>query len=380
MVNIHVRREDNGDWIHGLKIPLEDIERLSRRPLKWLRFVTFAVLGAKGDLLDAPDGNIVHYETVSFADLAESYYFFPDGRYHLIDSTGLADYITSSISTPRRSTFRHDVAQHDNNRCVITDTPGVQCHAAHIISHSKGGQYIHLVISGRRSLYEDEQINDIEIDSTENGMLLTPDLHGRFGLGGSAFLKTPNFALKPDDIPRVEPGDTPASRTTIQHLGGPGPRSAHAPPSILLDYMYGVAIIQRWATEDIEDLLEKGQETYYKIANKPSSIRKDDDDVQPGPADSQTSEYVPGQTRGIHQTRTEAAQCRAIDNAFAFSMFIKGYPPGTMLLQKQEEEAEMRSRQVSREKVQGWLDTSESFPLSHGSDLDGGYLSGYDTN
>ncbi|KAG6378375.1 hypothetical protein JVT61DRAFT_14100 [Boletus reticuloceps] len=49
-------------------------------------------------------------------------------------------------------------------------------------------------------------------------------------------------------------------------------------------------------------------------------------------------------------------------------MFIKGYPPGTtidMLLQKQEEEAEMCSRQVASEKVRGWLETGESLPLSH---------------
>ncbi|KAG6369228.1 hypothetical protein JVT61DRAFT_15593 [Boletus reticuloceps] len=68
--------------------------------------------------------------------------------------------------------------------------------------------------------------------------------------------------------------------------------------------------------------------------------------------------------------RTEATHCRAIDTAFAFSMFIRGYPPGTtidMILQK-EEEAELRSRQVVREKVQGWLDTSASLPISHGSD------------
>ncbi|KAG6374602.1 hypothetical protein JVT61DRAFT_3962 [Boletus reticuloceps] len=49
-------------------------------------------------------------------------------------------------------------------------------------------------------------------------------------------------------------------------------------------------------------------------------------------------------------------------------MFIKGYPPGTtidMLLQKQEEEAEMRSRQVASEKVRGWLETAEGIE-SHG--------------
>ncbi|KAG6369176.1 hypothetical protein JVT61DRAFT_1333 [Boletus reticuloceps] len=56
-------------------------------------------------------------------------------------------------------------------------------------------------------------------------------------------------------------------------------------------------------------------------------------------------------------------------------MFFKGYPPRTtidMILQKQEEEAEIRSRQVANEKVQGWLETSEPLPLFLGSDRGGG--------
>ncbi|KAF8124596.1 hypothetical protein EV363DRAFT_1540456 [Boletus edulis] len=348
MVNILIRKENNGVWIRGLAIPLEDIQRFSRRPLKWLRFVAFAVLGAKGDLFDAPNGNIVNYDTVSVTN-ADSYYFFPDGRYHLVDSNALADKITASTaSTPRRHHFCNEVARRDNNHCVITGVADDDCHAAHIIPHSKGDQ---------------------------NGIFLFTGLHGRFGRGA----KTPNFALQPNDIHRVEPGDMPASRTTIQHIEpwegwSPIPQwdvranwaVQDAPPSILLDYVYGVAIVLRWATSDILDLLEECQETYYK----------DDGDAElENPTDST---YVPPRgtvyQHGTHQTRTESAQCRAIDTAFAFTMFFKGYPPRTtidMILQKQEEEAEIRSRQVAKEKVQGWLETSELFPLSHGSDRGG---------
>jgi hypothetical protein len=41
--------------------------------------------------------------------------------------------------------------------------------------------------------------------------------------------------------------------------------------------------------------------------------------------------------------------------AFRFSMFFNGHPPGTtlaMMRRKQEEEAELRSRHVGREKVE----------------------------
>jgi len=83
MVNIYVREAEAVDkWIHALTIPLQDIDRLSLRPLKWLRYVTFTVVGARGNFFDAPDGNLVDYENVSLANIAENsnYYFVPDGN------------------------------------------------------------------------------------------------------------------------------------------------------------------------------------------------------------------------------------------------------------------------------------------------------------
>ena len=81
MVNVYLLKTDGG-WIHCLAIPLEDIERLSLRPLKWLRFVIFTVSGAKGHLSDTPGGNVVDYENISLADLTEdaNYYFTPEGN------------------------------------------------------------------------------------------------------------------------------------------------------------------------------------------------------------------------------------------------------------------------------------------------------------
>ena len=51
-----------------------------------------------------------------------------------------------------------------------------------------------------------------------------------------------------------------------------------------------------------------------------------------------------------------------MDFAFRFSMFLKGYAPGTtlaMVQEKQEKEAELHSRQVGAAKVQSWLEESE---------------------
>src|SRR5260370_30970409 len=78
MVNIHIQKTD-GQWVHALAIPLEDIGRFSLHPLKWLRFATFTVVGAKGHLSDTPGGNVVDYENVSLTDL-DNYYFTPEGN------------------------------------------------------------------------------------------------------------------------------------------------------------------------------------------------------------------------------------------------------------------------------------------------------------
>lgn len=49
-VDIYLPVESTTEWTRALSIPHTDIQRLTVRPLKWLRFVTFAVCSAKGDL------------------------------------------------------------------------------------------------------------------------------------------------------------------------------------------------------------------------------------------------------------------------------------------------------------------------------------------
>ena len=46
-----------GPPVLGLVIPFNDIGRLSLRPLKWLRYVTFALCGVRGDLSETPGGD-----------------------------------------------------------------------------------------------------------------------------------------------------------------------------------------------------------------------------------------------------------------------------------------------------------------------------------
>jgi hypothetical protein len=78
MVNIHLRIDDS--QVLALSIPFSDIQRLSIRPLKWLRFVTFTVCGAHGNLSATPDGPAVDYDSIALdSPIAEDYYYTPQG-------------------------------------------------------------------------------------------------------------------------------------------------------------------------------------------------------------------------------------------------------------------------------------------------------------
>ena len=77
---VHVYLDVGGSAVPFLSIPLNDVERLSIRPLKWLQFVAFTICGARGHLSLTPGGPPVAYDTASFADIVESYYYTASGK------------------------------------------------------------------------------------------------------------------------------------------------------------------------------------------------------------------------------------------------------------------------------------------------------------
>ena len=80
MVDIYLSIEDR--QILALSIPIVDIERLSLRPVKWLRFVIFTICGVRGDLATTPNGPPVDYDTSTLDNIDEAYYFIPEGNIH----------------------------------------------------------------------------------------------------------------------------------------------------------------------------------------------------------------------------------------------------------------------------------------------------------
>ena len=77
MIEIHL--------IHGeseipfLSIPLSDVQRLSIRPFKWLRYVMFSICGAKGGLSAGATDSEVDYETTALVD-DTIYYYSTSGK------------------------------------------------------------------------------------------------------------------------------------------------------------------------------------------------------------------------------------------------------------------------------------------------------------
>jgi hypothetical protein len=62
-----------------LSIPRSDIERLAVSPLQWIRYVMFAICGARGELSTTPDGPAVDYENTEIGD-ENKYYYRPFGK------------------------------------------------------------------------------------------------------------------------------------------------------------------------------------------------------------------------------------------------------------------------------------------------------------
>jgi hypothetical protein len=68
-----------GSQVPFLSIPNSDVQRLSKRPFKWLRYVMFSICGARGELSLTPDGSPVDYGYEgSLADVI--YYYNPFGK------------------------------------------------------------------------------------------------------------------------------------------------------------------------------------------------------------------------------------------------------------------------------------------------------------
>ncbi|KAN0082622.1 hypothetical protein V8E55_008417 [Tylopilus felleus] len=311
-----------------LSVPNSDIERLSNRPLRWLRYVMFSICGARGDLFRTldPTDDPVDYNT-SLADLSTVIYYKPSEDCIFVDYEGFDDRITSTNQTFGRAGFRRIIIRRDGS-CVVTKEPAGNCDAAHLIPWSKGDEYIAKVVRLRSRLYSTPPsisgINDVQ-----NGMLLNATLHRRLGRGEVAFIKTPNYGLEPSDIKRLDLGPPCTDHITFQQLvkpkgddphrltwrGLPGnvdaalaygahldvqfrgsplssppslpPPPPSRPPALILDYAYDVAAFKAWRSRqggEVHAIMrDYRDEQYAHISPLPRQV--DDSDDEPAADD-----------------------------------------------------------------------------------------------
>ncbi|KAF8345125.1 hypothetical protein F5887DRAFT_1074770 [Amanita rubescens] len=265
----------------ALSIPLDKCVTFAVNPLKWLRFLGFAIYGREGHLSLSKDGPDLGDYTAPIE--ARSYFFVSQGGPRLVDVDAADDRtsITSNLAIRQRD-FRTKVVGRDGT-CVITDEIKEYCTACHILPHAKGSNYISNVVHHRGG--PDDDINDI--NDIRNGLLLAYHLHVPFGAGNIAFLKTPNFGLTVDDIPYNPPNaaddEGPASRLTLHHFGGfpqlgcltpkLAPHNSDArqpqdttewPPAVIVDFFYAAAAMNAWSPKSfIEYVREQSSDVYY---------------------------------------------------------------------------------------------------------------------
>ncbi|KAH8994522.1 hypothetical protein EDB92DRAFT_1943833 [Lactarius akahatsu] len=407
MVEIYLNVD--GSRFPFLSIPLDDVQRLSIRPFKWLRYVLYSICGARGDLYARLGDPPVDYDSTELADHL-IYFYEPSGHCIFIDHEGLNDRLTSTDQTPRRENFRKEILARDKEFCVVTREPANDCDAAHLIPRSKTDKYIRRVVEDRSSLYGGTTPMIRSIDVIENGVLLIVDLHRKLGRGDVAFLKTPNYGLDPIDIPRVEPSDrqgpVPADHFTLHRLKKPpgydpariaaiaSTGSLHhdiaftlglnvdalfrstdlLPAAIILDYVYGIAAYKQWNSKR-DDKAFHGVIGYYRnelyvdnpaASPSPSTDNYEDEvhdptNVPGNLVDCHDPDHVPTTSSRYASTRTGDEMAKAMDDLNAVLMLVRGITPEEAAKRRERrmEEEELKAQEASRSKVMEWMRTTD---------------------
>jgi hypothetical protein len=80
-VHLWLKLQANGRWVPVLKIPSNDFSQYTLRPLKWLRFLGFAIYGREGTLNVGPDGpEVDDYDVIDIDSLQVDYYWSSQGK------------------------------------------------------------------------------------------------------------------------------------------------------------------------------------------------------------------------------------------------------------------------------------------------------------
>ncbi|KAK0187159.1 hypothetical protein F5146DRAFT_1123922 [Armillaria mellea] len=281
-------------------------------PIVNIRYVAFTVFGAIGHLTLMADGSAVEDKNITWESqdrLCEDYYYIPD--------------VSEAI---------------------------------HLLPKSKGDEYIQTVHQDHRHVYSGLPSSILEFESpplefincVKNGILVRSNLHKMYVHGKIGFMKTPNVALNPEDIPRVKEGDIPTSCITLQHIQPPQGLDQVAqhdtritgssnPPisAIILDFVYGISMFKCWSRgPNVEKMMWEHFEDVYKS-------------IPP----------LPRKHRRHHMDQTSDSMLHAMDTVLALLMYVKGNTWESLAAEHERcmEEAELRAQEAGSTKVKQWL-------------------------
>ncbi|KAF9519471.1 hypothetical protein BS47DRAFT_1379266 [Hydnum rufescens UP504] len=261
-----------------LEIPISQIRLLCLKPLKYLIFLGWCILGREGRLApDRPDCTPLEDLSGELVDGGLYYYILTP----MSEVEGDLDYVVDlevikmesavpSEITTSRNDFHEKLLERDGF-CVFSGAPADVCQAAHIIPYARGSEWFQTIVQNRQP-HEENVDNLTDINDVRNGLLLGL-LHARFDRRMAVILKTPNHCLDVGDVPpcAVQPLvvlDPSVSyprddRYSLQWLEDPGlymsttlPYNLDAafnrqsqepkPSALLLHYNYGAAAVKQW--------------------------------------------------------------------------------------------------------------------------------------
>lgn len=252
-----------------LDIPLQTITSYCFFPIKWLRYVGWAIFHTEGSVSRQPQGAPLSDEA-PLEDNDVLYFvvsgFEPSSTVD-IEVCATRTHFRTNMQDHRVASFRTQITSRDGH-CIFTSLRG---EARHIIPFARGSTWLQIVFRARGVALND--INDIR-----NGFLCQADLHRLLDMSEIAVLVTPNQILRSEDVPQSNlPFDdfntrpSPAETTyQLQQLKVSDPADSRfllmlaannkvasfldcsedtLPHPVLLEYMYGLAIITTFGSK-----------------------------------------------------------------------------------------------------------------------------------
>ncbi|KAK2466549.1 hypothetical protein APHAL10511_001411 [Amanita phalloides] len=360
----------NWNWVRCLTFPIETLNTLqfSQRPYKWIRYAIGVVAGMQGDLSVTPNFlDVVDYNaSLPLAPASTILYYHTNGVEKLkmfpIDPHLVRSDITSSVHTTRRTQLRGELLRRDRGQCVLTMHEGNECDAAHLLTRSKGDEYIS---SYTRRRSRDPTGNDIvqDIDNIRNALLLNKITHVNLGKN-VAFLVTPNFAMDTTDI---EPSASSIQKRYTTHFFKPMyspipfgsplrmPETASQwPPDIIFDIVYGGAVLCHFATQEVKDMLNSSWKESFYPAGVMAAANAEQKAIEKQPNEAQEKTKKQAEERDECHANNKGWQADYADMLMMLPYIMVPRHQLMAVCKEAEEKRAGREQRRVEEKVMAW--------------------------